>query len=257
GNDYSSLLTWAYTAGLVLSALCGVMAAGLWYAREVAVFRFLQPPEVAEQVALFCRWLIPGLWPMGAPIATSVSRFVQLFVYLGVVLALQHKNHPGGWGRWLARSRRCWSKALSPGVLYMFMQLGIPAHVFSCQSFMHTAERSLERAFMLEAWAWFVRSNECWQQPPRASPPSHAPHATIRIRYSSICVPHALIITPPLEGVQFNPPSEANAEGREILKLASQEDRIRQWESYKAKFGIESKPEVAYKCILALPDLLP
>ncbi|EFJ42410.1 hypothetical protein VOLCADRAFT_97490 [Volvox carteri f. nagariensis] len=170
GNDYSSLLTWTYTAGLVLSALCGVMAVGLWYAREVAVFLFLQPPEVAEQVALFCRWLIPGLWPMmwsvvlmkfmqtqncmlapavvaastcafnvlsnavfvhylgfiGAPIATSVSRFVQLFVYLGVVLVLQHKNHPGGWGRWLARSRRCWTKALSPGVLYMFMQLGIP-----------------------------------------------------------------------------------------------------------------------------------
>ncbi|EFJ53041.1 hypothetical protein VOLCADRAFT_102659 [Volvox carteri f. nagariensis] len=55
----------------------------------------------------------------------------------------------------------------------------------------------------------------------------------------------------------LNPPSEAKAEGREILKLASQEDRIRQWESYKAKFGIEVEPEVVYECIPALPDLPP
>ncbi|GLI65958.1 hypothetical protein VaNZ11_009639 [Volvox africanus] len=168
-NDYSSLLTWTYTAIVVLSVLCGAMAVGLWYAREVAIFLFLQTPEVAEQVGLFCRWLIPGLWPMmwsvvlmkfmqtqncmvppalvaaatcafnvasnavfvhylgfvGAPIATTVSRFVQLSAYLAVVLGLQHKYHPGGWGRWMARSRRCWSKACSPRVLAMFLQLGL------------------------------------------------------------------------------------------------------------------------------------
>ncbi|GIL79039.1 hypothetical protein Vretimale_55 [Volvox reticuliferus] len=168
-KDYSSLLTWTYTAMLVLSVLCGVMAVGLWYAREVALFLFLQTPPVADQVGLFCRWLIPGLWPMmwsvvlmkfmqtqncmvppalvaaatcvfnvlsnaifvhylgfvGAPIATSVSRFVQFFVYLAVALGLQHKYHPGGWGRWAARSKRCWSKACSFRVLSMFLQLGI------------------------------------------------------------------------------------------------------------------------------------
>ncbi|GIL93933.1 hypothetical protein Vretimale_159 [Volvox reticuliferus] len=55
----------------------------------------------------------------------------------------------------------------------------------------------------------------------------------------------------------LNPPSTAKAEGREILKLASQEDRIRQWESYKARFRIEVEPEVAYKCIPVRHDLPP
>ncbi|KAG2490596.1 hypothetical protein HYH03_010989 [Edaphochlamys debaryana] len=169
-NDYSSLLTWTYAAAIVLSLLCGVMAAGLWYAREVAIYVFLQKPEVADLMSVFCRWLIPGLWPMmwsvvlmkfmqtqncmlppalvaagtcllnvannwlcirllgfrGAPIATSISRFVQFFTYVGVVGYLQNKHHPGGWGRWLARSKRCWAKACSPRILAMFLELGLP-----------------------------------------------------------------------------------------------------------------------------------
>ncbi|GIL45247.1 hypothetical protein Vafri_2539 [Volvox africanus] len=55
----------------------------------------------------------------------------------------------------------------------------------------------------------------------------------------------------------LNPPSAAKAEGREILKLASQEVRIRQWNSYKAKFRIEVEPEVAYKCVPVRHDLPP
>lgn len=37
---------------------------GLWYSREVAVILFYQPDEVADAVSIFCRYLIPGLWPM-------------------------------------------------------------------------------------------------------------------------------------------------------------------------------------------------
>ncbi|KAG2423378.1 hypothetical protein HXX76_015344 [Chlamydomonas incerta] len=169
-NDYSSLLTWTYASLVVLSGLCGVMAVGLWYGREVAVHLFFQEPAVADLVGEFCRWLIPGLWPMmwsvvamkfmqtqnvmlppavvaagtcafnvasnalfihylgfkGAPMATSFSRFVQFFVYVGVVVVLQHRHHPGGWARWLGRSRRCWAKALSPKILGAFLSLGIP-----------------------------------------------------------------------------------------------------------------------------------
>ncbi|PNH04931.1 putative transporter C11D3.06 [Tetrabaena socialis] len=65
-NDYSSLLTWTYAGFIVLSVLCCFMAAGLWYAREVALYLFFQPEEVAAQVSVFCRWLIPGMWPMVA-----------------------------------------------------------------------------------------------------------------------------------------------------------------------------------------------
>ncbi|KAG2434531.1 hypothetical protein HYH02_012198 [Chlamydomonas schloesseri] len=169
-NDYSSLLTWTYASTVVLSGLCGVTAVGLWYGREVAVHLFFQEPAVAELVGQFCRWLIPGLWPMmwsvvamkfmqtqnvmlppalvaagtcmfnvasnalfihylgfkGAPMATSFSRFVQFFVYVVVVVTLQHKHHPGGWKRWMDRSRRCWAKALSPRILSAFLSLGIP-----------------------------------------------------------------------------------------------------------------------------------
>jgi MATE family multidrug resistance protein len=62
----------------------------------------------------------------GAPIATSISRFVQLGVYVAVVVSLQHHYHRDGWGRWLARSKRCWGKACSMRVLGMFLQLAIP-----------------------------------------------------------------------------------------------------------------------------------
>ncbi|KXZ51860.1 hypothetical protein GPECTOR_11g298 [Gonium pectorale] len=156
-NDYSSLLTWTYAAAAVLSGLCGVMAVGLWYAREVALYLFFQPAEVADQVSVFCRWLIPGLWPMmwsvvlmkfmqtqncmvppalvaaGTCLFNIASNAIFIhylgfifFVYLAVVAYLQHRHHPGGWGRWLARSRRCVRKALSPRILGLFLQLGIP-----------------------------------------------------------------------------------------------------------------------------------
>lgn len=50
----------------------------------------------------------------GAPMATSLSRFVQLLMYLGTISYLQSKHHPSGWSRWFALSSRCFTKALSP-----------------------------------------------------------------------------------------------------------------------------------------------
>ncbi len=47
----------------------------------------------------------------------------------------------------------------------------------------------------------------------------------------------------------LNPPNSAKSEGREILKLASQEYRHAQWVSYAARYGITAAPEVSYRCV--------
>ncbi|MEW5319657.1 MAG: hypothetical protein WDW38_010799 [Sanguina aurantia] len=165
-KDYQSLLTWTMAATIVLSGLCGVMAVGLWYSREVAVILFYQPAEVADAVSIFCRYLIPGLWSVvlmkfmqvqncmlapamvagficlfnigsnallvhyygfvGAPIATTISRYLQFLIYVAVVAYLQNKAHPGQSKRFLRRLSRSSAQACTPKVLWLFCQLGIP-----------------------------------------------------------------------------------------------------------------------------------
>lgn len=44
--------------------------AGLWYGGEVAQHLFGQGPEVSQLVQHFCRYLLPGLWPMVSAIGT-------------------------------------------------------------------------------------------------------------------------------------------------------------------------------------------
>ncbi|MEW5319658.1 MAG: hypothetical protein WDW38_010800 [Sanguina aurantia] len=166
-NDYTSLLTWTVAATFVLSGLCGIMAVALWFSREVAVHLFFQPDEVADAVSVFCRYLIPGLWSVvlmkfmqvqncmlapalvagftclfnignnallvhyygfvGAPIATTISRFLQFFIYVAVVAYLQNKAHPGQSKRFLRRLSRSSAQACTPKVLWLFCQLGLPA----------------------------------------------------------------------------------------------------------------------------------
>ncbi|MEW5299861.1 MAG: hypothetical protein WDW36_002834 [Sanguina aurantia] len=165
-NDYTSLLTWTVAATFVLSGLCGIMAVALWFSREVAVHLFFQPDEVADAVSVFCRYLIPGLWSVvlmkfmqvqncmlapalvagftclfnignnallvhyygfvGAPIATTISRFLQFFIYVAVVAYLQNKAHPGQSKRFLRRLSRSSAQACTPKVLWLFCQLGLP-----------------------------------------------------------------------------------------------------------------------------------
>ena len=48
----------------------------------------------------------------------------------------------------------------------------------------------------------------------------------------------------------YNPPPSAKKHGREILKLASNDFRRRQYESWAAKWGYEvAFPRVAHACI--------
>lgn len=51
----------------VTTVLVGVMMVGMWFAEDVVQHLFLlqsSPTDVSEAAGLFCKWLIPGLWPV-------------------------------------------------------------------------------------------------------------------------------------------------------------------------------------------------
>eukprot|EP00878_Enallax_costatus_P038786 GHUV01044253.1.p1 GENE.GHUV01044253.1~~GHUV01044253.1.p1 ORF type:complete len:307 (+),score=86.41 GHUV01044253.1:179-1099(+) len=63
-GDKEGLVVWSMTAAVILTLINIPMGAGIWYGDWVAQHLFGQGPEVVVLVKQFCRWLLPGLWPM-------------------------------------------------------------------------------------------------------------------------------------------------------------------------------------------------
>ncbi|KAF8069389.1 SPAC11D3.06 [Scenedesmus sp. PABB004] len=74
-GDRGGLVCWALSAAFVLTALNVPMGLAMWYGGEVAELFFGQGPEVAALVSKFCRWLLPGLWPMS--MAQLLQKYLQ------------------------------------------------------------------------------------------------------------------------------------------------------------------------------------
>jgi len=63
-NDMRAFWKAVGSSMLILNTLAVIMGVAMWFAGDVVQHLFMQPEPVAKASGTFCRWLIPGLWPL-------------------------------------------------------------------------------------------------------------------------------------------------------------------------------------------------